>query len=257
MARRHVSFPWRPWTTVCAIFLLWFAATEFSWVNPLFLPPLNAVVRSFVDLSTTLDTYRDIVVTVMRAAIGLAISFAAAVPLGLLLGRLPRVYEFFELPVDFFRSIPSSALFFLFILFFGVGNASKVAVVVYGCSLIMLVGAIYGAQPTREKQDRVNMLKSFGATRLQVLYLAVLPDALPHIAASVRVCVSLALVLVIVTEMFLGSNDGLGHALYDRYLAYDIAAMFSLLIVLGVIGYLANKLSILAERHTAFWAPAQ
>lgn len=256
MSRAWSSVPWRPLATVCGLLVFWFVGTEFEWINPLFLPPLRDVVTSLFSLLSKPTTYHDIGVTVMRAVAGLGLSFAVAVPLGLLLGRLPNVYEFVELPVDFFRSIPSSALFFLFILFFGVGNASKIAVVVYGCSLILLVGAIYGARPTREKQDRVNMLISFGATRLQVLYFAVLPDAIPHIAASLRVCVSLALVLVIVTEMFLGSNDGLGHALYDRYLAYDIAQMFSLLIVLGAIGYLANRLSIWVERRTAFWAPA-
>src|SRR5205814_4892783 len=131
------------------------------------------------------------------------LSFLVAVPAGLVLGRFPNLYRFIEFPVDFFRSIPSSALFFLFILFFGIGDASKIAVVFYGCSLILLVNTVYGAKPTKEKEDRINMLRSFGATTWQIFRLAIFPDSVPHILAGMRVCISLSLVLVIVTEMFL------------------------------------------------------
>jgi ABC-type nitrate/sulfonate/bicarbonate transport system permease component len=247
--------PWRSAISVVAILLSWLLLDWLHLANPLFLPPLHDLLAELSVLVFDQSLYRDVAITVYRATAGLCFSVIMAVPLGLVFGRNPRLYEFFEFPVDFLRSIPSSAMFFLFILFFGIGDESKIAVVVYGCALILLVGTIYGAKPNREKQDRINMLLAFGATRWQIFRLAVFWDALPHVIASIRVCVSLALVLVIVTEMFLGSTSGLGHRLYDSYLAYEISRMWCLLLILGLVGFSANRLSIWLEKKVAFWQP--
>jgi NitT/TauT family transport system permease protein len=257
MQRRDSSYsPYlRPFSTIAVLLGAWWAAGTLGWVNPLFLPTLGSVAKALVSLLSRLEIYIDTLATTYRALLGLALSVLLAVPLGLVFGRFPKLYQFVELPVDFFRSIPSSALFFLFVLIFGVGDTSKVAVVFYGCSLILLVSTIYGAKPSREKQDRINMLRSFGATSWQIFYLAVFHDALPHITAGLRVCVSLSLVLVIVTEMFLGASTGLGRQIYDFYLAYRIPEMYAALIVLGLLGFSANKLGSLLERRLSFWLP--
>lgn len=246
----------RPATTIAGVLILWWALTAFEVINPLFLPPLGKVGLALSELSAT-GIYWDAFTTTYRAVLGLVISVLVAVPVGLIMGRNASLYQYIELPADFFRSIPSSALFFLFILIFGIGDASKIAVVFYGCSLILLVNAVYGARPTREKQDRINMLRSFGATNWQIFRLAVIPDALPHIAAGIRVCASLSLVLVIVTEMFLGASSGLGKVIYDAYLAYRIPQMYVVIIVLGLLGFAINKFCVLLERRATFWQPNQ
>jgi len=247
----------RPILTVCVVLVAWGIVTSSGWINPLFLPRLTSLGRAILSTLSSRDTYVDIYATSYRALGGLALSFIFAVPLGLLFGRLPGLYAFVELPVDFFRSIPSSSLFLLFVLFFGLGDAAKIAVVFYGCSLILLVNTVYGARPSREKQDRINMLRSFGANPWQVFSLAVLRDAIPHISAGVRVCVSLALVLVIVTEMFLSAANGLGRRIYDHYLAYRVPEMYAVIIVLGLLGFCANRFSLLVEQRITFWLPRQ
>jgi NitT/TauT family transport system permease protein len=243
--------------SIAIIALVWWLVGNFRLINPLFFPNLSSLSKALMNLLSDGEIYLDAIMTGYRALLGLALSGLVAVPLGLFFGRSQGVYEFFEFPTDFLRSIPSSALFFLFILFFGIGDASKVAVVFYGCSLIILVNTIYGARPTKEKQDRINMLLSFGATRRQIFRLVVLRDALPHIAAGFRICVSLSLVLVVVTEMFLSASNGLGRRIYDFYLAYRIPEMYAAIIILGLLGYAANKVSLVIERRTSFWLPAQ
>lgn len=256
-ANRRSVLNLRSLSTTVLMIGLWWLINTMGWINPLFLPSLGSVGKAFRELLLETSTYINILATFLRALLGLILSVVVAVPLGLIFGRFPNLYQFFELPIDFFRSIPSSALFFLFILFFGLGDMAKVAVVFYGCSLIMLVNTVYGAKPSREKQDRINMLRSFGATSWQIFHLAVWRDAIPNIAAGFRVCVSLALVLVIVTEMFLSANNGLGKQIYDFYLAYRVPEMYACLIILGVVGFAANKITLLLERKTSFWLPAQ
>jgi NitT/TauT family transport system permease protein len=230
-------------------------ASALAWVNPLFLPSIPAVSKALMNLLSGDGIYQDAFATIYRALVGLLLSLVIGVPLGLVFGRFPNLYAFVDLPVDFLRSIPSSALFFLFIFLFGLGDAAKIAVVIYGCSLILLINTIYGVRPNREKVDRVNMLRSFGANPWQIFYLAVLRDALPNIMAGLRVCVSLSLVLVIVTEMFLSANDGLGKRIYDLYLMYRVPEMYAVLILLGLIGFGANKIALFVERRMSFWTP--
>ena len=251
--RNKISGMIRPLTTVCLVALVWWLATSRGLVNPLFLPRIEATMEALVRLLSSQEVYFATASTSFRAVVGLILSAIVAVPLGLFFGRRPTLYEYVELPVDFFRSIPSSALFFLFILFFGIGDASKIAVVFYGCSLILLVNTIYGAKPTREKRDRINMLRSFGASRWQVFRLAIFRDALPHIVAGIRVCVSLSLVLVIVTEMFLSAKSGLGRQIYDFYLAYRVPEMYATIVILGIVGFAANQVCLSFERRTSFW----
>jgi NitT/TauT family transport system permease protein len=175
------------------------------------------------------------------------------IPAGVAAGRTRWLHDLLQLPVDFFRSIPSSALFFLFILTFGVGEVSKVMVVVYGCSLILFINAAYGAAPTPDKNFRLDLMRAFGASAAQRFWLVTIPEALPAIAAGVRTCLSLAFVLVIVTEMFLGAQQGLGKQLYDFYLGYRIPEMWVCLAVLGVTGSAANVAGIAIERRVTHW----
>lgn len=246
-----------PLITFLLILSVWWIVGELGCVNQLFFPLLPNLLRETWGLLGETEIYCNLIMTLYRSLSGLFFSIIFGVPLGLYFGRNLSVYRYFELPIDFFRSIPSSALFFLFILLFGIGELSKIAVVFYGCFLIILVSAVYGAKPNKEKQDRVNMLKSFGASPLQVFYMTILPDALPHILAGMRVCISLSLVLVIVTEMFLGASSGLGAQLYDYYLAYEIEKMWAVIILLGFLGFTLNQFGFLIEKYFTFWKPSE
>lgn len=246
----------RPLAAIALILLVWLIVSATGMVNPIFLPRIDAFGGALLKSISLAETYKAVLATSYRAALGLVLSICVGVPFGLLFGRYPRLYQYVELPADFFRSIPSSALFFLFILLFGIGDTSKVAVVFYGCSLIMMVNTVYGSKPTREKRDRINMLRSFGATPLQIFTQAVFRDALPSICAGIRVCISLSLVLVIVTEMFLGATVGLGRLIYDHYLTYRVPEMYAAVTVLGIIGFAANRFFQIIERRICFWLPS-
>jgi ABC-type nitrate/sulfonate/bicarbonate transport system permease component len=246
---------WASLAAIAVVATIWLVCGKLMWLAPAFVPSLGEVIKAGAIILSQASIYEDLWATAYRAFFGLFISLMIGVPLGLIFGRFANLYRFAAFPIDFLRSVPSSALFFLFILAFGIGDISKVAVVVYGCSLVILIGALYGAQPNREREDRLSVLRVFGASRLQLFYLVILRDALPQIAAATRVAVSLALVLVIVTEMFLGATEGLGRRLYDYYLAYRIPEMYVLLILLGCLGYLSNLIAVGFERRLAFWSP--
>lgn len=222
------------------ILLAWLLAGTLSLTSPLFFPELPRVLSALLGEVQRQDFWRDVWTTLFRSLAGLALSTLVGVPLGLLLGRSKSLYHHVRLPLDFIRSIPSATLFPLFILIFGIGHESKIAVAFYGGVFIIAVATLYAARDTPETKLRIAMMRSLRANQSQVFKLVIIPGALPGILGGLKIAASVSLVLVVVTEMFLGSNEGLGKAIYDTYLAYQIPKMFALLIVLGMIGYLIN-----------------
>lgn len=244
-----------PLISILSILLVWWFINLFKLANPLFIPEIGKTSIAFINLFNNQYTYQSLALTFYRSFSGLLLSILIGVPAGLAFAKLTRLFKFLEFPIEFFRAVPSSALFPLFILIFGIGNASKIGIVFYACSLILLINSFYGALPTQEKLDRINMLKSFGANKFQVFIYAIIRDAIPNISAGIRVCLSYSLALVVVTEMFLGANDGIGKMIYDYYLQYRIPDMYAVIILLGIVGFLINQLYIYFEKKYIFWSP--
>ncbi len=242
-------------TSIFTILLVWWLVNVLGLVNPLFVPDIGGTFSKLVENLQQINTYYGAILTIFRALCGLFLAAIVSIPLGLVLARFSTLFKFLEFPIEFFRAVPSSALFPLFILFFGIGDSSKIAVVFYACSFILLINSYYGALPNQEKIERINMLRTFGATRFQVFYMAVVRDAVPNISAGFRVCISYSLALVVVTEMFLGANAGLGRAIYDFYLQYRIPEMYGIIIILGIIGFALNRMYTYFENKFIFWTP--
>ena len=223
------------------VIFVWWLMGPLGLTHPIFFPDVLDVGVALIREIGDLTVWWDVFATSYRALIGLLISFVVGVPIGLLLGKLPVLYKHFSLPLDFVRSVPAATLFPLFILLFGIGNLSKIAVVVYGCVFILIVAAIYGARATPDNDPRILALHCFRASKLQIYRYVVIPVAVENILSGLRIATSVAFVLVVITEMFLGANDGLGKRIYDMYLAYRVPEMYAQLVLLGLLGFVANR----------------
>src|SRR5207237_1613716 len=120
------------------------------------------------------------------------------VPLGVLIGYFTRVYETFEVPLDFFRSLPVTTLYPLFVLFFGIGQSSKIAMVVAACIFVITLNTAYGVMQRKAVRSQVAIL--FGASRWQLLSEIVFWEALPQTIIGLRIALSYALIVEIVWE---------------------------------------------------------
>jgi NitT/TauT family transport system permease protein len=238
---------------VTFILMIWWLITFFEFVNPLFIPKITDTLKALINLLSQRITLESIFSTLYRSMAGMALSMLVGIPLGILLARHKILYGIFKFPIEFFRAIPSSALFPLFILIFGIGDLSKIGVVFYACTLILIINAFYGALPSQEKTDRINMLKSFGANQPQLFRYTIFQDALSNISAGVRVCLSYSFALVVVTEMFLGAEKGIGKLIYDFYLQYRIPEMYAVIIILGFIGFILNQAYLKLESKYFHW----
>lgn len=233
------------------LFALWFIVTYFNLVNALILPSPIAIANTLADTNVTLGLTRDIMATIARLTVGFACGLAIAFPLGLLIGFNNTLYSVVRGIIDFFRSIPVAALFPLFLIFFGVGEQSKIAATAWSSGLIILVTTILsvrGANKFRQEILRVN-----GATQYQVVMYSLFPDALVSLMSGLRVAVSIALIVVVMTEMFFGASSGLGFAIYNAAQLYETPLMYLGIILTGLLGYGVNKLLEIFEKRVVHW----
>lgn len=229
----------------------WCLISALNIVDPIFLPSPWNVVHSLAGGLFLGDLGFHALVTVLRSLAGFFVSGAIGIPLGLLVGRNKSLASATQPTIDFFRSIPATALFPLFLFFFGIGDKAKVAIVVYACSLIVLVNTVYGVMQV--KKPRILCAQVMGANPIDIFWKIIVPESAPGIFAGLRVAMSSAFVLIIVTEMFIGTNVGLGFEIMNAQMVYRIPDMYAGIILAGITGYLANKILIVIENRVLHW----
>jgi len=231
---------------------IWSLATWRQWVDPVLLP---SPVATFKALWVGMDGGAlgfDFVKTVYRTAAATAIAAVIAIPLGIVLGSSERIYRSLEFVIDFFRSTPASAMFPLFLVLFGVGDETKISVAAFGAILVILFNVAYGVMNARK--TRLLAAKVMGASRLRVLFDVMLLESLPQTFVGLRNGVSLALVIIVVAEMFIGSQDGLGHSVFEAQQLFDMPRMYAAIFAAGALGYGLNLLFLVVERRFVHWS---
>ena len=233
-----------------AVLLGWFVVAYSGLVSRLLLP-------SPVETAAALSSgYRvlwwDLAATLGRLCVAFAIGSSLGVVTGTCLGMSRKLYGFFELVIDFFRSLPVITLFPLAMIMFGLGNLSKVALTAWTVFLLTVVNTIYGVRQV--PRTRVLAARTLGARKLSLVFKVLVPSAIPTIIGGLRLAVSLGLVVVIVTEMFTGTASGLGKRIYDAGLIYEIPTMYAAIIIAGFTGFALNKIITLAEGRVAHWS---
>jgi ABC-type nitrate/sulfonate/bicarbonate transport system permease component len=215
-----------------------------------YIPPLRDVLSTFNDTWLFERVDSDVVPSLTRMGAGFAIAVAAGVAFGLLLGRERRVRRAAAPIVEFLRAIPPPALLPFAILVMGVGASMKIFVIAFVCVWPILLNTIDGAagiDPTLEDSTRV-----YGIERRDNLLRVVLPAAGPQIFAGIRTAVSLALILMVISEM-VASTNGIGYFVLQSQRTFAIPEMWSGILLLGILGYTLNGAFVLIERRVLRW----
>jgi NitT/TauT family transport system permease protein len=244
--------PLLPVIGVAGLIAVWSLVSWQQWVDPVLLP---SPVETGKALWRGMDGGAlgfDFVKTLYRTAASTAIAAVIGIPLGILLGSSEQLYRSLEFVIDFFRSTPASAMFPLFLVLFGVGDETKISVAAFGAILVILFNVAYGVMNARK--TRLLAAKVMGASRLRVLFDVMLLESLPQTFVGLRNGVSLALVIIVVAEMFIGSQDGLGHSVFEAQQLFDMPRMYAAIFAAGALGYGLNLLFLLVERRFVHWA---
>lgn len=241
-----------PFVGPVALFIVWDLVVRAGLIKVILLPTPSATLYALVTGLAGGPLLMDFIVTVSRTLQAFLIAAVVGVPLGVLLGSNERAYRSVEFLIDFFRSTPSSALIPLFLLVFGVSDINKVAIAAFGALLIVLFNSAYGVINARKQ--RVMAAKVMGASRWQIFKDVLIWESLQPTFVGLRSAVSMALVIVIVAEMFIGSDNGLGHRIIDAQQVLNVKSMYAAILAAGALGYALNVLFLVLERKIVHWS---
>ena len=207
--------------------------------DEVFLPSPRETLISLSALISDGTLWTDIVVSISRVAKGWGFAIITAVPIGLLVGHFKPIRWLIEPILSMFRFIPAIALTSLFLMWFGVDDKSKVALILYAAFFPILVNTISGVVST--DNSYIEAAKCMGASKLRVFFTVVVPSAIPSIFTGIRLGLSSGIICVIAAEMLVGS-DGLGYLINSSKLYYKTAWAFAGIVTLALIGFLLDRI---------------
>jgi ABC-type nitrate/sulfonate/bicarbonate transport system permease component len=213
-------------------------------------PPLTEILSTFADTWLFERVGSDVVPSLVRMGLGYGIAVVAGIGVGLLLGLSPRARHAAAPIVEFLRAIPPPALLPFAILVIGVGNSMKVFIIAFVCLwpiLLNTTDGVNGIDPTLRETTRV-----YGIETRERLWRVMLPAASPQIFAGMRTSLSLALILMVISEM-VASTNGIGYFVLQSQRTFAIPEMWSGILLLGILGYALNGAFVLIERRVLRW----
>ena len=238
---------------ILALALLWELAPRLGLTDPTFLPPLSEVFAAGWALALNGQLWEHTSISLARSLGGLLLATVFAIPLGLAIGWYQRLGSALNPLIELLRNTAPLALLPVFLLLLGIGEVSKVTIVVYACAwplLLNTISAVRQVDPLLVKSAR-----TMGATPRQLFLKVILPASVPTIFVGIRLAAASALLVLIAAEM-VGAKAGLGYLIIYAQFSFLIADMYFGIIAITAIGVTLNFALQVLERHFTAWKPA-
>lgn len=233
--KQRSSTRWIRWLTIASFFLVWqfgaMANQHWRFFNPEFLPPPTESIRTGYEMLVAGELPRHMVASFLRLVVGFSLGTSAAVVVGILTTRSKLVESVIEPLVNLVGPIPPFAFLPLFIIWFGVGEKSKITLITYTTFLPMLAYTVDGLKSVNPVLIRSAL--SLGASEAQVFRRVILMSALPNIFVGMRVSAALAFGGLVIAEM-IGASAGLGYIIIDARNYFRIDRMFLAAALIGI-----------------------
>ena len=235
---------------IVAFLALWEALPQLGIVNPGYLSPPSAVLGAVLDLASSGDLLKHLQASLLRSFAGLLLAIACGVSLGLVMGWFARVESVLDPLLQFFRQTSALALFPVFILFLGIGELSKIAIIFWASFWPILLSTISGVKQVDGLL--INSALSMGANRWFLFTKIVLPAASPSIFTGIRLAGAYCITALVAAEM-IGAHSGLCFLTLNSQEVFQIPSMYAGILLLAVVGLLLNFLLALLERRFTYW----
>src|SRR6266511_2928851 len=246
MSRSHL----RKLGSVLLLLVGWQVLVQWGKLSELFLPAPLSVLATMWDMTRSGQLPWAVLVSLNRVVQGFAYGAAAGVVLGLVAGAVGWVEDVLDPWVAAVYPIPKSALFPLFLLWFGLGDASKIVTIAVGVLFLVLVNTVTGVKALNPVLLKAAL--DLGASRLQVFTKVILPGALPNLFPGLRLGAGMALILVFITEIE-ATKAGLGFLLWESYQLLLVKQVFACTIAFGILGILSSWTLQWLERVMCPW----
>jgi NitT/TauT family transport system permease protein len=230
--------------------LLWEIAPRLGLINRMFLPPFSEIIARGADYALAGKLAPQILVSVGRAAGGFALGVVTAVPLGILLGWYRPLEAYLNPLLQLLRQTNPVSLFPAFILFFGIGYITNIAIIYWVVVWPILLGTINGVR--QADPALVKYARSVGLPDSKIFTKVVLPSAAPSIITGARLAATYSFLMLVVSEM-VGASSGLGYLIVNAQYLLSVHLLYVGVIVLALLGIASNWGLVAIERRLTAW----
>jgi ABC-type nitrate/sulfonate/bicarbonate transport system permease component len=240
-------------TMSMGLFLVfWEMSVSFGWVNPLFTSSPSRIVTTAIEMFADGSIWYDLAVSGHEFIVGYGMAIVIGVPLGILMGWYGRVDAVLDPFVTALYATPRIALLPLVMIWFGIGIASKIAIVFLGAIFPILVSTITGVRTMNA--DFIKVARSFGSNDRQLFLTVALPSAVPMLLTGLRLGLAHALVGIVVGEMY-GATHGIGFLIAVAGARFQTDKVMVGIIIIASLGIALTQLLRLIERRFERWRP--
>jgi taurine transport system permease protein len=245
---------WLSVLSILGIIFVWWLFTFMGWVKPLFLPSPGAVFNKFIQVwnegFTNTPFLEHVGVSAGRVFGAFLLACVVGIPLGIAMGMSPFIRGIFDPPIEFYRPIPPLAYLPLMIIWFGIGEMSKVLLIFLSVLAPVALGARSGVKSAAIEQ--IHAAYSFGASRWQVMRHVILPSALPEILTAMRIGIGFGWTTLVAAEM-VAATKGLGYMVLTASQFLQTSTVIMGIIVIAIIAYAFDMLMRFVERKVVPW----
>ncbi|MFC0558879.1 ABC transporter permease [Halalkalibacter alkalisediminis] len=227
--------------SIILLLLAWELIPRFGLVEVAFFPPFSQVATGWYELILSGQLAQHITASLARSIIGFTIAVLSAIPLGIMIGWFKLFSDLANPLLEAFRNTAALAILPVFILLLGIGEASKIAVVIYACTfpiLISTISAVRNVDPLLIKSA-----KSMAITPIKLFIKVILPAA--------------SSILVLIAAEMIGAKAGLGFLIINSQHSFQIPYMYAGILTISAIGMLVNYLLLRLERRLSRWKVGQ
>jgi len=240
--------------TIVLLIAIWWLVTSLGWVQPLFVPSPGAIVDKFISLVqggfTGTPLWSHMLISMQRVFGAFLLASAIGVPLGLAMGMSPTMRGIFDPVIEFYRPIPPLAYLPLMIIWFGIGETSKVLLIFLSVFAPVALGARSGVRSAGIEQ--IHAAYSFGASRWKVMRHVILPSAMPEILTDMRVGIGFGWTTLVAAEM-VAATKGIGYMVLSASQFLQTGTVIVGIILIAAIAYAFDMLMRFIERKVVPW----
>lgn len=254
MAKRSTStrlkdLGWALLPFACLI-TFWYLLRVTGLINPTLLPAPGEVAGLFWNALTTGDLLKNIGMSVQRVLFGLLLGMLVAVPVGFLIGWYRPVRRFVDPLINFFRALPPIALIPLVIVYLGIGEVAKVAILFYA-SFFAAVIVMYEGM-TQISPVYIRVARTLGASDFEIFQKVMLPMTVPHMLTALRVALGVAWATLVASEL-VAAQQGLGAMIQNASSFFDLGTIYLGIICIGALALAMDLILRIVSRRLVSW----
>ncbi|WP_249435962.1 ABC transporter permease [Paenibacillus sp. Marseille-Q4541] len=235
---------------IVVLAFVWELAPRLSLVDATFLPPLSKVLAAWWELVLSGALLENFQASIIRSVSGLLLAICLSIPLGLAIGYYKPIAVILSPVLELFRNTAALALLPVFILILGIGETSKISIVLFACTWPILLNTVNGVRNVDPLL--VKSARSLGLGSLKLFLKVILPASLPSIFTGIRLAGASSILVLIAAEM-VGAKAGLGYFINYTQYNFQIPEMYAGILTISALGLAINQGLVMIERRFSGW----